>query len=111
VIMELGRFGGRYLDNPKRGDRFDLGWALLSLKRRYRPSSLEGRLIAIEAGARHFELQGQGTYLSVQERPCPTAEIRVRGEPGAIVAWLFADSEVGVEVEGAAKAMVRNAFG
>jgi DNA-binding HxlR family transcriptional regulator len=36
VIMELARFGGRFLGTPKRGDRLDLSWGLLSLKRRYR---------------------------------------------------------------------------
>ncbi len=36
VVMELARFGGRFLGTPKRGDRLDLSWGLLSLKRRYR---------------------------------------------------------------------------
>lgn len=36
VVMELARFGGRYLGEPKRTDRVDLSWGLLSLKRRYR---------------------------------------------------------------------------
>lgn len=36
VVMELARFGGRYLGTPKRTDRLDLSWGLLSLKRRYR---------------------------------------------------------------------------
>lgn len=35
VLMELARFGGRTLASPRRGERLDWGWALLSLKRRY----------------------------------------------------------------------------
>lgn len=36
VVMELARFGGRYLGTPRRTDRVDLSWGFLSLKRRYR---------------------------------------------------------------------------
>src|SRR3954463_4006141 len=36
VIMELGRWGGRFMTAPQRGDTMNLGWAFLSLKRRYR---------------------------------------------------------------------------
>ncbi|HEX7668139.1 MAG TPA: helix-turn-helix domain-containing protein, partial [Polyangiaceae bacterium] len=33
VVMELARWGGRLLAHPRRGDRMDIGWALLSMKR------------------------------------------------------------------------------
>ena len=35
VIMELGRWGGRFLVDPRRDDRRNIGWALISMKRRY----------------------------------------------------------------------------
>src|SRR6478735_2738073 len=36
VIMELGRWGGRFLDRPRASDTVNIGWGLLSMKRRYR---------------------------------------------------------------------------
>lgn len=35
AIMELARWGGRFMDAPKKSDTVDPGWMLLSLKRRY----------------------------------------------------------------------------
>ncbi|PZR07312.1 MAG: hypothetical protein DI536_28085 [Archangium gephyra] len=35
AIMELARWGGRFMDSPKKHDTVDPGWMLLSLKRRY----------------------------------------------------------------------------
>ena len=35
-MVELGRWGARFMDQPRRGDTTNLGWGLLSLKRRYR---------------------------------------------------------------------------
>jgi DNA-binding HxlR family transcriptional regulator len=92
VVIELGRFGAAYLDKPRRGDRIDLGWALISLKRRYVPGALEGTLASVEttdAVPRRFELSGRGAYLSVLERASPHATVSVRGPEEAIRAWLF----------------------
>jgi len=110
VIMELGRFGGRYMDKPRRGDRLDLGWALLSLKRRYVPGTLEGRVVGILASGREFELAGHGPSLSVFERPCAHAAIRVRGEAASVRAWLFGASAEGIHFEGTTAAELRRAF-
>lgn len=35
AIMELARWGGRFMDAPRKNDAVDPGWMLLSLKRRY----------------------------------------------------------------------------
>jgi len=75
VIMELGRWGGRFLASPRKDDRRNLGWALISMKRRY----LGGAplIIELQAGARRFEVTLGGERLGGAERPSATAELRV----------------------------------
>lgn len=67
AIHALGAFGTRnLLGRPRRDDRFDLGWGVLSLKRRYRRSPravLELRL----AEGRAFQLRTGGAALEVRE--------------------------------------------
>src|SRR6188768_1690946 len=66
VIMELGRWGGRFLDRPRAGDTVNIGWGLLSMKRRYRGGlSLVAGLCV---GERRFELEFSPSYLGVYER-------------------------------------------
>jgi len=68
VVMELARFGGRYLGMPKRTDRVDLSWGLLSLKRRYR-GGLELTL-ALEVAGAWFTLLFEPAWLRVfKSRP------------------------------------------
>lgn len=83
VVMELGRFGGRYMDRPRRGDRVDLAWALLSTKRRYRG----GAACVVEVRAddgRRFELAFDGERLRVTEGPATRAEVTVEGSSEAL---------------------------
>jgi DNA-binding HxlR family transcriptional regulator len=75
VLMELGRWGGRLLATPRRGDVRNLGWALLSLKRRYRGSV--GAVLEIRAGRRCFELSFGDDRLEVQEKPSERAVARL----------------------------------
>jgi DNA-binding HxlR family transcriptional regulator len=75
VIMELGRWGGRLLATPRRGDVRNLGWALLSLKRRYRGGV--AAVLEIRAGRRCFELSLGDERLDVTERPSERAVARL----------------------------------
>src|SRR5512140_1995634 len=77
VVMELGRWGGRYMDRPARGDRLDFGWALLSLKRRYKGG--ESFVAQVIAGGNAYELAFSPKYLRVTERPSEGAEVTVEG--------------------------------
>jgi len=87
VIMELGRWGGRFMTAPERGDTLNLGWAFLSLKRRY-----FGGLsctVLVQAGERSFTLEFSPRYLNVEERAAERAELCLRGDEATIRALFF----------------------
>ncbi len=87
VVMELARWGGRFMAAPRRGDTVNLGWALLSLKRRY-----QGGLsctVQVCAGERRFTLGFSASYLSVEERASDRPELSIAGEVGALCALFF----------------------
>jgi DNA-binding HxlR family transcriptional regulator len=87
AIMELARWGGRFMSRPDPGDRMNIGWGLLSMKRRY----LGGlRLTAeLRVGARTFELGFEPAYLSVSERSASRPDVLLSGTLEAFRAWLF----------------------
>ena len=87
ALMELARWGGRVMDQPSKGDTLDIGWALLSLKRRYRGGrKLVAELVVDE---RCFELVLDTAYLTVTEGRATRPDVSVRGSRDAIRAWLF----------------------
>ncbi len=87
VVMELGRWGGRFLDKPAKGDTLNIGWALLSLKRRY----LGGQSLTagFRIGERAFELSLRPSYLAVTEHEPLHVDIWVEGPLGAFQRWLL----------------------
>ena len=87
VIMELGRWGGRFMGSPGRQDTFNLGWAFLSLKRRYE-GGLSGT-VEVRAAEQRFTLGFSKAYLSVEERAAERADLTLSGEQSAIVALFF----------------------
>src|SRR5262245_43384534 len=87
AIMELGRWGGRFMDAPKKTDTVNIGWGLLSMKRRYRGGLSE--VVEFRVGERRFELAFSPTYLAVQERDAVRATLTVSGELAAFQEWLF----------------------
>ena len=87
AIMELGRWGGRFMDAPKKHDTVNVGWGLLSMKRRYRGGL--SQVVELRIGERRFELAFSPAYLSVQERDAVRASLRVSGELPAFQDWLF----------------------
>ena len=76
VVMELGRWGGKLLLQPRRGDQRNIGWALLSMKRRY--TGGVDAVVEIEAGDRSFELTFTKERLLVEEKTSERATARVR---------------------------------
>ena len=93
ALMELARWGGRFMDQPTQGDTLDIGWALLSLKRRYRGGS---KLVAeLVVDGRSFELVLDAAYLTVTEGAATRPDVSVRGPRDAIRAWLFLGRDSG----------------
>jgi DNA-binding HxlR family transcriptional regulator len=87
AIMELGRWGGRFMDAPKARDTVNIGWGLLSMKRRYRGGL--SCVVEFRVDDRRFELAFEPGYLAVQERDAVRPALRVSGELAAFQDWLF----------------------
>lgn len=86
AVTELARWGGRLLDGIRPGDRADIGWALLSMKRRY-----QGGLdfvAEVTCGPRVFELVF-AEKLGVTERAHPGADVTVRAENQDVLFGVF----------------------
>lgn len=100
ALMELARWGARFMDRPGAGDTFDVGWALLSLKRRYR-GGLD-LVAAFDIGERSFELAFDARYLAVTEGAATRPDVSVRGDVDAFRAWLFGGADAdALRAEGA----------
>ncbi|HVU04142.1 MAG TPA: helix-turn-helix domain-containing protein [Polyangiaceae bacterium] len=92
VVMELARWGGRYLAHPRKGDRMDIGWALLSMKRRYRGGERFVAELAVGPLPRSFTLTLEPGKLGVEERAEPRADLAVRArDQEALFDVLFRD--------------------
>lgn len=90
AIMELGRWGGRFMDAPKKTDTVNIGWGFLSMKRRYRGGLRT--VVEFRVDERRFELGFEPAYLSVKEREAARPELVVSGELAAFQDWLFRDT-------------------
>ena len=93
AIMELGRWGGRFMDAPKKTDTVNIGWGLLSLKRRYTGGL--AMVVEFRVGERRFELAFEPGYLAVQERDAVRPMLVVSGELAAFQDWLFRGADGG----------------
>ncbi len=87
AVLELARWGGRYMANPGPGDRIDLGWALLSQKRRYQ-GGLE-LTVGIACDLRYFELVFDREKLWVQEREAMAPQLSLTGNLEELLELLF----------------------
>jgi DNA-binding HxlR family transcriptional regulator len=87
VVVELGRWGANFMDQPKRGDTINAGWGLLALKRRYRGGVRA--VVEFRLGERRFELAFEEAALHVKERAAVRPELVVAGALEAFQAWLF----------------------
>jgi DNA-binding HxlR family transcriptional regulator len=87
ALMELGRWGGRFLDRPSKAVTTNVGWALLSLKRRYRGGLT--LVVELRVDARDFELAFTPNYLAVTEGRAARPDLSVSGSSDHVLAWLF----------------------
>jgi DNA-binding HxlR family transcriptional regulator len=87
AIMELGRWGGRFMDSPKKTDTVNIGWGLISMKRRY--TGGVALVVEFRIDERRFELAFEPAYLAVQERAAVRPDLVVWGELAAFQDWLF----------------------
>jgi hypothetical protein len=76
-VMELARWGGRLLEHPRRSDKRDIGWALLSMKRRY-AGGLDF-VAEVSTGGRVFELVF-ADRLGVAEKRSERATVRAHAD-------------------------------
>ena len=87
VVVELGRWGANFMDQPRRADTTNFGWGLLSLKRRYRGGVRA--VVEFRVGERRFELAFEEARLHVKEREAVRPQLVVTGALEAFQAWLF----------------------
>jgi DNA-binding HxlR family transcriptional regulator len=87
VIVELGRWGANFMDQPKRRDTLNPGWGLLALKRRYRGGVRA--VVEFRLAERAFELAFEESHLQVKERAAVRPDLVVAGALEAFQAWLF----------------------
>jgi hypothetical protein len=97
AVMELARWGGRFLTAPTAEDRLDIGWGLISLKRRYRGGLSLVAEFAIDE--RRFELTFTPNYLAVRERGATLPDVRLSGTLAAFRALLFARAPASRAIE------------
>ncbi|MFV8754583.1 winged helix-turn-helix transcriptional regulator [Nannocystaceae bacterium ST9] len=96
TVMELARWGARFMAGPPAPeDRVELGWALLSSKRRYSRAASRPRVV-VELGAigrageqQRFQLRCEPGYLDVHEGAPWPADVVVDGEREAFFDLLF----------------------
>jgi len=114
VVMELGRFGARTLQRPRPGERMDMGWALLSMKRRYRGgltlevelrltgSSTTTNTSPVATTERVFALTFGDRYLKVRDRPATAPSLVISGSTDVVRAVFFAGQDPRAAVDSGA---------
>jgi DNA-binding HxlR family transcriptional regulator len=87
VVMELGRWGGALLDEPRRDDLLDIGLGMLSLRRRY--AGGVDMTVQVTAGERAFTLLMSPRRMLVRDGPAQRAEVSIAGDVPTIAAVLI----------------------
>ena len=77
VVVELGRWGANFMDQPRRADTTNVGWGLLALKRRYRGGVRA--VVELRLGERRFELAFEEAHVHVKEREAVRPQLVVTG--------------------------------
>lgn len=94
ALMELARWGGRFLSRPGRGERVDVAWGLLSLKRRYRGGV--SMTVAVQAGEAWFGLNFTPTWLEVWRGRPDSAQATLHATLPALFSLLWERGELRV---------------
>lgn len=100
AVMELARWGGRFLATPRKGDRVDLSWGLLSMKRRYR-GGLD-LVVAVDIAGTWFTLGFSPDYLAVRKERPDRAAVSVHLSVDAARALFFGEAPLGRLLHGGA---------
>lgn len=79
AIVALASWGSELLGEPGVDGRFDVGWMLLSLKRRYRPTP-RALVVGLTLDGRSFTLELGGERLVVIEQPSLSPALRIEGD-------------------------------
>jgi DNA-binding HxlR family transcriptional regulator len=87
ALMELGRWGAHELPaQPDPRDRFELGWALISSKRRYsRAASRPHLVLELGADQRRFQLRCEPGYVEIREGAPWPADVVLDGSLAAVL--------------------------
>lgn len=89
AIMALGRWGGRFMGTMNPLDRRNLGWALISFKRRY--AGGQRLTVEMDTGERVFELTFAPEGVVVREQPAAAPDLRLKGPEAVFFELLFGD--------------------
>jgi DNA-binding HxlR family transcriptional regulator len=103
AVMELARWGGAFMGAPHPHDRVDIGWGLLSMKRRYRGGL--SLVVGLEIGERAFELVFEPDYLAVKEREPIRADVVLRC-PQEVLRELFWGGADGIALRDTGRLLV-----
>jgi len=105
ALQALAAWGMRRVDEPREGDRLDLAWGLLSMKRRFLGGPRRALLLEVrledEPRPRRWQMRLRGKEIEVREGVLGDPDLVLRGELMALAGWLFGGrQEAGAELEG-----------
>jgi len=80
VVLALGRFGSVYLTEPAPGDRIDLRWFMLSMKRRYRGCSHRWSAHIVSPSRRWQVRFGGDAAIDVRDGDADAADVRIEAQ-------------------------------
>ena len=119
LVMALGAWGGRFMTRPARGDTLDIGWAMLSMKRRFTKVT-KPYVIELRVDTRVFQYRIDRSGVNVREGADRHADCVVSARAdavrelffrGASASALASKKHVTIEGRGAAWAAFLGAFG
>lgn len=88
-VMALAAWGGQFLQKgPSRGDMTNIGWAALSMKRRFKGTQASG-VLELRSDARRFQYVLSPAGLSLEENGARPADVTVEGEGEVIRGWFY----------------------
>ncbi len=83
AVMALGQWGSRYLkEGPKRGDKLDLAWAVVALRRRFKATGSTW-VVELVASSQVFQLTQRDGRLETRRGRPRLADVVARGEDAA----------------------------
>jgi len=93
VCLALGKFGQRFMTAPAPDEKLDIGWALLSLKRRFQGGACS---ITLQVGAEAFQIRASSTYVDVRAGTPYELELQASLTPDSLRQLLFRDTSAQV---------------